>query len=363
MADSSPSRVFTLLEREMLEYRNSLFWTPIVVALSLTAVAFFSVVVADRITAMGDAILEVIMEEESASGMNITLNINENDDGESELVVTRETAPQKEDDWEFNKEWRFNPQTDTEALEQAELDALNSGDVAERETGPGNHLNPALHMVHSIMLLVLMLVSVNYLLSTLYTDRKDRSVLFWKSLPVSEWEEVLAKMATALIVVPAIFIGISLLTQLAYVLLAMLLVTRMDQDAFDVVLGNVDLTMLLSDQLAGWLLTVLWVAPAAAWLLLASAAAKRSPFMLAFVPVAALGILEELFLGSEMISDAVRNHIPHHFDNDGVVHAVGFYFGGPNWSQIEWSSLLAGLALTPVLLWCAVWLRRYRFEI
>ncbi len=57
-------------------------------------------------------------------------------------------------------------------------------------------------------LIVMGVVTVFYLLDSLYADRRDRTVLFWKSLPVSDQETVLSKLATASVAVPVlIFAG------------------------------------------------------------------------------------------------------------------------------------------------------------
>ena len=59
-------------------------------------------------------------------------------------------------------------------------------------------------------------------------------------MPVSEWEEVLSKLGVALFVGPLIYIGISIVTQLAYVLLVMLLASRMGMEPFDLILDKVE---------------------------------------------------------------------------------------------------------------------------
>jgi hypothetical protein len=352
MVDTEPTqptqshRVFTLVQRELQEYKNSLFWTPVAIALSLAVIMLLSVLLANRVSVMGDAIMQVIVHEESASGMNITIHIDDKDEVSYEYRVEQQEGPVDEDDWDFSREWHFKPKAGTDSNEQ---------------TGKKvDSLNPMLNMLHSFMVMILVLVSVNYLLGSLYNDRKDRSILFWKSMPVSEWEEVLSKLAVALVVAPAIFIAVSIVTQLACVVLAMLVVWRMDMDAFQLVLGNIDFVPLFLNQIGGWVLTALWVAPAYAWLLLASAAARRSPFMLAIAPVVGLMLIEGVFLGTEYVVSAVLNHLPHYTDGGS---AVGFYFYGPDWSSLNFTGILLGLLFAAVAIAVAVYLRRYRFEI
>lgn len=346
MADSTPSRVFTLVQRELQEYKTSLVWTPVIAAVLLTSLMIVSVVLADRVSVMGDAILQVILQEDSASGMNISIQIDEDDSSGNTYSYTIETEESlDEEDWNFSKEWTFNPPT---------------GSKVDSDLDEGvENLNPMLSVLHNILLVILVIVTINYLLGTLFDDRKDRSFLFWRSMPVSEWEEVLSKLAVALIVAPIIFIAVSILMQLAYVLLAMLLVWRMDMDPVRLVLGNIEFGTLLFNQLSGWVLTALLVAPLYAWLLLASAGAKRSAAFLAVAPPVGLILLEEFFLGTEMVRTAIGNHFPHATENS----AIGFYIAGPDWGSVNYLSLVLGLVFTGLALWGAVYLRRYRWEI
>ena len=347
MSDSTPSRVFTLVQRELQEYKTSLLWTPIVIAATLTLVMLASVLLANRISVMGDTLLQVVLQEQSAKGMNIRIHIDSDEDENQsiEYTVEQELEVPAEEDWDFDREWKFKPQSKSK---------IDSG----LDHGVEN-LNLMLTVVHMLLLLVLVFVSANYLLGTLFNDRKDRSILFWRSMPVSEWEEVLTKLGVALVVAPLIFITISLLTQLMVVGMSMLLVWRMEMDPFQMVLGNIDFSTLLVDQIGGWILTALLIAPAYAWLLLASAAARRSPFMLTVAPFLGVVLLEKIFLGSETITDAASRHIPHLSE----VSAIGFYLHGPDWAAVSYASLVSGLIFCAAVLWLTVYLRKYRWEI
>ena len=331
MADRTPSRLFTLVQRELQEYKTSLVWTPVVTALLLTLLMAVSVVLANRISVMGDAILQVIMLEDSAGSMNISIQIDDDDPNGGSYSYTIETEESlREEDWNFSREWTFNPTTRAKA--ENELD--------DRV----DNLNPMLSVLHNILLLVLIVVTINYLLSTLFDDRKDRSILFWRSMPVSEWEEVLAKLGVALVVAPVIYIAVSILMQL---------------DPVRLVLGNIEFGTLLFHQLSGWVLTALLVAPLYAWLLLASAGARRSAAFLAVAPPLGLILLEEFFLGTEMVRSAIGNHIPHASDSG----SIAFYMAGPDWGAVNYLSLALGLVFTAAALWVAVYLRRYRWAI
>lgn len=369
MSDRVAARWFTLVQRELQEYRVSLFWTPLVVAGVLAVLILAGVLVANQFSNLGQVMLQAVMQEESRDDLGFSIRVIVNDDG---VPVTRapgetlgspagtdgalredyrvEAAPELADEqlWDFSSDWTFSPAPPA------------TRDTDDNGLAPVDSLNPLLHGVHLFMMVILVFVTFNYLLGCLYSDRKDRSILFWRSMPVSARDEVLAKLAVALLVAPAIFIAASLLAQLATVLLAMLLVLRMDLDPFAVVLGNIQFGRLLLDQLGGWVLTALWVAPVYAWVLLASAAARRSPFLLAVVPVLGLVLLEAMLLGSSRFGGAVMNHLP----SFEVGHdTAGFYLFGPDWVSQDYLGLMLGLLVAAVLLAATVWLRRYRWEI
>ncbi len=347
MANAKSNRIFTLLQREIQESKNALFWTPIVIAGVLTLIMLTSVLLANRVSIMGDAVMQVLLDEGSTSGMNITIHID--DEGQQEVqtyTIEKSEDSTVEEDWNFSKEWTFEPKSKKE--------------IAKHIDEEYESLNPMFNMLHNFMILVLILVTINYLMNTLYQDRKDRSILFWKSMPVSEWEEVLCKFGIAMLVAPAIYIAVSMLIQLMCVALAMLMVSRMDMDPMELIIGHVDFVSLFFNQVSGWILSALWMAPFYAWILFASAAAKRSPFMLAFAPLVALVVVEEVFLGSDYVSSAVQYHIPHYIEES---NAVGFFLYGPDWSAISYPNLVGGLVFAGLALWGAVYLRRYRFEI
>lgn len=368
MATAHNWRFLALIQREFREYKTSLFWTPIITAGVLGVLMLASVVLVNKVGVIGDTILEAMMRE---GNNNVNISISLNEDGEQEITVLEQSdaergipepppAPEQPEyrviveegaapeAWNFSREWSFNPDTDA------------GGDDGDEDRGmSGRELNVMLSVVHGILLLILIATSVNYLLGSLYDDRKDRSILFWRSMPVSERDVVLSKFVTAIVVAPLIYIAISLLLQLAYVLLMMSLVWRLDQNPFEVVVANIDFVALMLDPISGWVMTALLIAPTYAWLLCASALARRSPFLMAVTPFVALVIAEGMIFRSSIVGDSVSNHMPHLSDSS----AVGFYLFGPDWMQLSLSSVVAGLLFAAAALTATVWLRRYRWEL
>src|SRR5882762_3783613 len=71
-----------------------------------------------------------------------------------------------------------------------------------------------------LMMLTTILVSVFYCLDALHGERRDRSIMFWKSLPVSDLTTVLAKASIPLVVLPLLVFAIIVATQLIMLLVA-----------------------------------------------------------------------------------------------------------------------------------------------
>jgi ABC-2 type transport system permease protein len=129
-----------------------------------------------------------------------------------------------------------------------------------------------------------LIVGIFYSLDALYGERRDRSILFWKSLPVSDLTTVLSKITIPLIVLPLLSLVITIVAQLIMLLLssAVLLGSGLNIATLwtEVSFFHVSLVFLYH------ILTVhgLWYAPIYGWLLLVSAWAPRAPFIWAFLP-------------------------------------------------------------------------------
>jgi len=128
------------------------------------------------------------------------------------------------------------------------------------------------------------IVGIFYSLDALYGERRDRSILFWKSLPVSDLTTVLSKLAIPLVILPFLSFAIAVVTQFVMLLLssAFLLGSGLGVGT----LGSRMSFFHMSLMLLYHILTVhgLWYAPIYGWLLLISAWAPRAPFIWAFLP-------------------------------------------------------------------------------
>jgi ABC-2 type transport system permease protein len=135
-------------------------------------------------------------------------------------------------------------------------------------------------------MLVLGFVVFFYCLGTLFDERKDRSVLFWKSLPVSDRDTVLAKVLSALVVAPTIAMVIGIACMLAFLLLISVFVLIHHGNPLTLLWSPSNLLANAGVALAAIPLYALWALPSVGWLLLCSAWSKSKPFLWAImIPV------------------------------------------------------------------------------
>ena len=208
-----------------------------------------------------------------------------------------------------------------------------------------------------------LIVGAFYCLGALHNERRDRSILFWKSLPVSDLTAVFSKAAIPLVVLPAIVFGVVVATQLIMLALstAILLANGMDATTTWTRLPVFQMWLVL---LYGLAVLALWYAPIWGWLLLVSGWARRAPFLWAVLPPLALCVIEKIAfntahfgsmltyrLGGFTEAFTVRTHGKVPLDPLPGLDPVGFLVTPGLW---------VGLVFAAAFLAAAVWLRRYR---
>src|SRR6266545_4054573 len=148
-------------------------------------------------------------------------------------------------------------------------------------------------VVAGLTILTAFIVGVFYCLDALHGERRDRSILFWKSLPVSDRTTVLSKASIPLVLLPLFAFAIAIATQVIMLLLSTA-----------VLLGNGPTLAALWTHvkffpsalalLYGLTAIALWHAPIYAWLLLVSGWARRATVLWAVVPLLAISVLERI---------------------------------------------------------------------
>jgi ABC-2 type transport system permease protein len=214
-----------------------------------------------------------------------------------------------------------------------------------------------------------------YCLDALYAERKDRSILFWRSLPITDAETVVSKLLTAVVVLPLVTLAIALVTHLVILLLTMGWVEMQGGDSPHLVWQPVRLADVWA---ACFILAVtlpLWLAPFVGWFLFVSTFAKRSPFLTGLLPILVLPMLERVLVGTHLFWDAIfvrtfsppllefgpykwmeRGQMPLNVEDVSLVRQLDVtgFLASP--------SLWAGLLVCALFVAATIYVRRYRDE-
>jgi len=235
--------------------------------------------------------------------------------------------------------------------------------VASSQLDP-EHLREALTSRHDLAAALIMgtafVVGIFYTIDAFYGERRDRSILFWKSLPVSDLVTTLSKLTVPIVVVPIVSFAVALLTQFCMLLLSTVMLAGSGANVGIVWTG----TPFLRDSSALFyhLLAIhgLWYAPAYAWLLLISAWAPRLPLLWAVLPPFVICGLERIAFNTSHCLDLVKYRLlgpdsgmaPEHHHDLAATLIPHHFFSTPG--------LWTGLALAALLVFITVRVRRSR---
>ncbi|MCH8100667.1 MAG: ABC-2 transporter permease [Proteobacteria bacterium] len=227
-----------------------------------------------------------------------------------------------------------------------------------------------------VFLIALAVLTVFYCLDSLYAERKDKSILFWRSMPVTDAETVISKLITALLVIPvAAIIGI-IATHLVNLVVTSVWVSMKGGDASLLIWGSVSL---LDNWLAAVIVilaTGIWMSPFIGWFLFVSAYTKRSPLLMAFMPLVLIALLEKIILRTHIFAEYVLGRA----DEIPLIRTenVERFFDEEQWRIAEGATHLlvhldivqfltspatwAGIIVCGLLSTAAIYVRRYRDE-
>jgi ABC-2 type transport system permease protein len=239
-------------------------------------------------------------------------------------------------------------------------------------------------IIPSLFTLVLAIVVFFYLLGSLFDDRKDRSILFWKSLPASDTLTMASKLLAAMVLAPVIFWVIYVLTHITIMLIFSVVVLSLGENPWTLLLG-------LGNPFKGWSMVLLsylaqsvWALPMYGWLMLVSAFAPRIPLLFAILPpvviavlqiwieflqtftlkVNLFGVIGEWFANSPLIMSA-----DDHGDEFAIALGIPLTdtFGhevtvANMFDRLFSINMLIGLAVAAVFLGATLWLRRRATE-
>lgn len=152
----------------------------------------------------------------------------------------------------------------------------------------------SLSSMNFIIMLVMFVVAVFYALSSLFNERQDESILFWRSLPISDSLTVASKLVIALLVIPLVIV----LCQ------AVVAILFMGTDSVNY------LSQYYAQSLPSLAKILLWsLLPTIAWCLFCSEVAKRNPFLLAFISPIIVIAVDKLFLSGLLSQTFIINRV------------------------------------------------------
>ena len=235
-----------------------------------------------------------------------------------------------------------------------------------------------------IFSMVLAFVVFFYLLGSLYDDRKDRSILFWKSLPASDTMTIASKLLSAMFVAPLIFWVVYVITHIVITLLFSVVIMSLGENPWTLFLSLGNPFKAWSMVLLSYFAQAIWALPLYGWLMLVSAFAPRIPLLFAVLPPVILGVLQLWvdFLKTFTLNDNLFGLFGHWFANSPLVMSVdgsdndfGAALGIPITSDYDHqvtvanmldrllsTDMLIGLAMAVVFLGGTLWLRRRATE-
>lgn len=152
---------------------------------------------------------------------------------------------------------------------------------------------------------VLSIVGFFYCLGALYDDRKDKSILFWKSMPVSDTQTVLSKVASIGLIAPFIFWAVTVLSNLVIMLLVTVFAWISDVNAWTALWSHSSFFKISWYQLVATYMAMLWAVPFIGYLLLISSWTKKVPFLVATVPPALVMMAEAMVSNTAYVAQFI----------------------------------------------------------
>ncbi len=347
------TQMVTLLQREVLEHRSSLVWTQLGIGAAIFLLCLLAVVTATVTIQMDSGHDFSFGFDNGASRQNQHSN--------DIRIQMGDNSPEPHQ--ELNNQKEAGQGVAVGELVHKGLERLKGVSFEERQ----RLIRSGRYSVSVLFQFVLSLVLFFYLIGSLYAERADRSVLFWKSMPVSDLMCVLSKLLIALLIAPAIAIIAILFTQLLLFTLATLFAWSGGFSAWDLLWAPSGIVTGFLGLIIAYLVQALWVLPIFAWLMLVSSWTNRTPFLVALLGPLAPVVLEGVLFQTSTIATWIAHHIswvvlphPHQFNDEGVRQSVTM---ADSLSYLATLELWTGVVVGVLLMAATVYFRRMKNEI
>ena len=258
---------------------------------------------------------------------------------------------------------------------QALIGDMSAGDLSN----VGLALDVAMYSSMALLSVVLGFVVLFYCLGALYDDRRDRSILFWKSLPLADSSTVVSKVVSAALLAPAIAIIVGVIIGLAQLLILTIVLSFHGVNVWHL-LTLAHPFRVIANLVGSLPLYLLWALPAVGWFLLCSAWARSKPFMWAVALPVAAGTLVSWFglMGLFNVSaswfwtNVVGRLLLSVFPGSSTIFGGPVRMGGGDSDELSFmdlgqtyhllasANLWIGVVAGVVLIAGAIWLRRWR---
>jgi ABC-2 type transport system permease protein len=218
------------------------------------------------------------------------------------------------------------------------------------------------------------IVMIFYSLDALYAERKDKSILFWRSLPITDAETVISKVLTALLVIPLAAVLMAFATHIMFLVMSSIWLMAKGGDAGHLIWSSAPVFDVFASSLITAIATSIWMSPFIGWFFFVSAYTRRMPLLMAGLPLIILPLLEIMILPTELLAKAIGNRFismpltdidfKDLFDEDIVTRMgednismiaaldVGRFISSP--------AVWAGLVVCGLFVTAAIYVRRYR---
>lgn len=261
------------------------------------------------------------------------------------------------------------------AIEHVDLGIVGASNMPENTRAAA--LTGIMIALSSTFVFAMWILTIFYTLDCLYAERKDRSILFWRSMPLTDFETVLSKLLTAVLLIPLVTFALIVFTHIVVLLITSAWIGMRGGNAWHLIWSVAPFLDNWTATLVFILALPLWMSPFIGWFLFVSAFAKRSPLLIAFLPIAMLPLFEKILFGSTVFVEAffvrsVKMPLFTDLDNMELLFQEGEKFALLDEATLSLLSLmdvgrflgsagfLSGIVVCGLFTTAAIFIRRYR---